>query len=269
MDMISARPPEISLLGGFSVSVQGAPTPVSLAAQRLVAFLALNGRRLTRGFVAGNLWLDKCEERAAANLRSALWKLRQLDPPLVTVTRTHVELASVLVDLHDAQRLIQRLLDEVTNLTEADLEPAILSLDLLPDWYDDWVVVERERLKQLRLFALERQCAELSARGAYGRAVAAGLCAVSAEPLRESAHRALISAHLAGGNWNDALAQYRTYASLLHDQLGLWPSDAMTTLIADFVNVREPSGHGDHAVLNRLKATSEPQGAPSAVPSSV
>jgi DNA-binding SARP family transcriptional activator len=223
---------EVCLLGGFRLSIAGVPTVLSLAGQRLVAFLAAHdGRRLTRTFVAGSLWLDKREDRATANLRSALWKLPELDPPVVTISRTHLELTTDRVDLVQMHRLIARLLDETSTLTEADLDPALLTLDLLPDWYDDWVVSERERLKQLRLFALERQCNELSARGAYGRAIVAGLTAVAVEPLRESAHRAIVAAHLAGGNWSDALAQYRTYASLLREELGLRPSDAMVKLV--------------------------------------
>ena len=70
----------------------------------------------------------------------------------------------------------------------ADLGDAVLG-DLLPDWCDDWLVVERERLRELRIRALERVCEQLTAIGSFGQAIEAGMAAVRAEPLRESAHR--------------------------------------------------------------------------------
>jgi DNA-binding SARP family transcriptional activator len=103
--------------------------------------------------------------------------------------------------------------------------------ELLPDWYDDWVLVERERYRQLRLHALERLCADLTRAGAYARAVDIGLLAVAEEPLRESGHRALIRVHLAEGNAGEALRQYQTYARAIQEELGLQPSRHMDDLV--------------------------------------
>ena len=58
-----------------------------------------------------------------------------------------------------------------------------LSTDLLPYWYDDWVLVERERFRQLRLRALEAMCQQLTALGRFDQALEAGLAAVAGEPL--------------------------------------------------------------------------------------
>ena len=63
---------------------------------------------------------------------------------------------------------------------------------MLPACYDDWVLVQRDRFRQLRLHALEALCERLTASGRYGEAIDAGLAAVCAEPLRESSHRVLI-----------------------------------------------------------------------------
>ena len=63
---------------------------------------------------------------------------------------------------------------------------------LLPDWYDDWVALERERLRALRAHALEASVPSGSPRpGRFGEATEAGLASIRDEPLRESAHRAL------------------------------------------------------------------------------
>ncbi|HEX2156656.1 MAG TPA: bacterial transcriptional activator domain-containing protein, partial [Actinomycetes bacterium] len=110
-------------------------------------------------------------------------------------------------------------------------EPAALAGDLLPDWYEDWVVLERERLRQLRLHALEALCARLTGAGRFGAAVQAGLAAVAGEPLRESAHRTLIRAHLAEGNPGEAVRQYHLYRRLLTDELAIEPSPAIRGLV--------------------------------------
>src|SRR6266571_3495035 len=57
--------------------------------------------------------------------------------------------------------------------------PEELSIDLLPYWYEDWVLVERERFRQLRLHALEALCEQLTALGRFDHAVEAGIAAVA------------------------------------------------------------------------------------------
>jgi DNA-binding SARP family transcriptional activator len=103
--------------------------------------------------------------------------------------------------------------------------------DLLLGWYEDWVLVERERLRQLRLHALEALSGLLLAVGDLPTAVEAALAAVAIEPLRESAHRAVIQAHLAEGNRVEALRQYASLRQLLRDEVGVEPS----TLAADLL----------------------------------
>jgi len=110
-------------------------------------------------------------------------------------------------------------LDDVAEVNEESL-----SADLLPDWSEDWVLMERERYHQLRLRALEALCRRLSAKGRFGQAVQAGLAAVSGEPLRESARRALIEAHLAERNLAAALREYEAFGQLLQSELGIGPS---------------------------------------------
>ena len=108
--------------------------------------------------------------------------------------------------------------------------------ELLPDWYDDWVVIERERFRQLRVHALERLCERLTSERRFTEAVETGLAAVEGEPLRESAHRVLIHAHLAEGNAAEALRQYGVFRGLLRDRLGLEPSGQMDALVRPLVS---------------------------------
>jgi DNA-binding SARP family transcriptional activator len=93
------------------------------------------------------------------------------------------------------------------------------------------VLIERERFRQLRLYALETLCERFTAAGRIAEATQAGLAAVACEPLRESSHRALVKAHLADGNAGEALRQYRLYRELVRTQLGLEPSPRMDELV--------------------------------------
>jgi DNA-binding SARP family transcriptional activator len=106
-----------------------------------------------------------------------------------------------------------------------------LSADLLPDWYDDWVVVEAEDWRQLRLHALDALTERLIASGRYADAAGSALASAKAEPLRETAHAALIRVHLAEGNQAEAMAAFERFRELLRVELGLEPSPMLQALV--------------------------------------
>jgi DNA-binding SARP family transcriptional activator len=215
----------LTLLHGFRLEARGADVALPLGSQRLVAFLAVHRRPLQRLFVAGSLWLECDEERASASLRTALWRVQRLGFPLLDATRNQLSLArSVTVDLHESDARTRALIHDDDQVQP--LDDALLDGEVLADWYDDWVMLERERYRQMRLHALEAICRKLVEGGAYARAIEVGLACVAAEPLRESAHRALISAHCAQGNVVEAARQYALLRRLLADQLGIEPSEA-------------------------------------------
>ncbi len=103
--------------------------------------------------------------------------------------------------------------------------------ELLPGWCDDWVVFERERLRQLLMHALEVLATRLAVEGRFAAAIAASLEAVRMEPLRESAHEALITVHLAEGNVVEAVRQYQRLRLLLRSELRLEPSPRLAALV--------------------------------------
>jgi len=224
---------DLSLLRGFSLERDGHQVALPLATQRLVAFLAVHRRPLERLFVAGSLWMDGSEEHANASLRTALWRLRRLNLPLIVSTRSRLTLApTVTVDLYEltgrAEQVLRR---ESTPAALAPVDKLLFDGDVLTDWYDDWVLLERERFRQLRLHALEALCEDLTDARSYAAAVEAGLACVAAEPLRESSHRALIKAHLAEGNPGEAIRQYALFRTLVLEQLGLEPSEEMRRVV--------------------------------------
>jgi DNA-binding SARP family transcriptional activator len=227
-----ARGVQLTLLDGFDLRVGGESSPLSRSCQRLVAFLALRDRPLLRPYVAGTLWMDCTEEHAAGSLRSTIWRLGQTGLDLVRTSPTHLWLAAELeIDAREAAAIGRRLLDRSAECEMSERVEGLLSLDVLPDWYEDWVTVQRERFRQLRLHALEALCERLAADGRYSEAVQAGLSAVAGEPLRESAHRALIRAHLSEGNRSEAIRQFDSCRRLLQDELSVEPSAETTRLV--------------------------------------
>ena len=133
----------LSVLGGFVFSVAGdALLGVSAGSQRLLAFLAVRDRVVTRTHVAGTLWPDSSDGRAAASLRSAVSRLEGPSRGAVNVTSLDLGLADTLVvDVHESRALAHRLIDRDAWPSETDIGGrAVLALsdDLLPGWYDDW-----------------------------------------------------------------------------------------------------------------------------------
>lgn len=225
--------PNLSLLNGFRLRRNKDVVSLPLTAQRLVAFVALYDRPVSRLAVAGSLWPDVSEEHSNGSLRSTLWRLRQPGSDLVLSTAGGVQLDSaVSVDFREANAVIRGVLAG-QNHRELRLSPYLIeAADLLTGWYDDWVLLERERFRQLRLRALEMVCRQLTEVGRLAEAMLAGLAAVATEPLRETARRVLIQAYLAEGNYAEALEQYTSYRQLLRAELGLDPSPHIQALIA-------------------------------------
>jgi DNA-binding SARP family transcriptional activator len=224
----------LSLVEGFGLWSEREPVRLPTSAQRLVAYAALHGRPVLRPHVAASLWLDTPEERALANLRTALWRLRRPGPAIIEVDGDQLRLSPrVRVDFLELSDLARSMLAGSGTVEPESAERLTLAGEILPGWFDEWVFVQRERFRHLRLHALERACRSLAAAGDFGRAIDAGLAAVAEEPLRESAHLGLIEAHLAEGNRVEALRQFGTYRRLMWEELGLPPSARMVAVIAE------------------------------------
>ncbi|HTQ89284.1 MAG TPA: BTAD domain-containing putative transcriptional regulator [Streptosporangiaceae bacterium] len=215
----------MSLFGVPSVSVDGERLDVPEGSKRLLAFVCLCGGRIERRRAAGVLWPDGGDVRAAGNLRSALWRLKGCGIDVV-------ESDKVLLWLHqDAVVDVAVMQGWATRLIAGHPEPGDLDvrcwhadhLELLPGWYDDWALFERERLRQLLLHALEAMARQLIIRDRAAEAVTVALTAVAAEPLRESAQRVLVDSHLAEGNLCEARRAYEAYRVLARRELGVEP----------------------------------------------
>ena len=222
----------LSLLSSFELCCDGEIISLPMCAQRLLAFIALQQYPVSRIYAAGALWTEATEDHAAASLRSSLWRLHRPGYRLVEVTGARLRLApEVEVDVQGAFELAQRILDDTADGGALAAADRALGAELLPDWYDDWVLFERERLRQLGLHALETLAERQIAAGQLRQALKVALAALRSEPLRESAHRLVIRVHIAEGNASEALRQYELCKHLLRDRLALAPSGQLEALV--------------------------------------
>jgi DNA-binding SARP family transcriptional activator len=241
----------LTLLDAFELSIDGVAVEMPPAAQRLLAFLALHERPVLREYVSGCLWSGMSIGQASASLQAELGRLPRA---LLHATATHLRLApEVSVDLRATLDGARTLLDPHSKVVDGDFEEFLLSGEVLPGWNDDWVLIERERLRQLRLHALEALCARLTAAGRLAEAIDAGLAAVAADPLRESAHRVLIQAHLAEGNRAEAIRQCEAYREILWSGLGVSPSALLGALMVDGLADHQPDTGRGRAPRGRQK----------------
>jgi DNA-binding SARP family transcriptional activator len=226
----------LQLLDGFQLAHRGG-SAIRLPAtcERVLAFLALHEHPVRRCVIAGSLWPDTSESRSSGSLRSALWRMSSAAESAIDAVGSQLSVAPlVAVDVQDLIEAARRLR---SGRLPADAASLIVRFEgeLLADWYDDWIVLNRERWRQIRLHALESLADMLRRSGDCSTAAEAGLAAVRVDPLRETAHRTLIETYLTEGNRSEALRQYRVYEAIMHDELGLEPSSLLSALVGTVV----------------------------------
>lgn len=256
----------LQLLSGFALTRSGADVLVSAGCQRLVALLAVNGVS-SRAATAGLLWPDVPDSRAGGNLRSSLWRINRAWPGLVTSDEQSLSLSRAVVV--DADRLAGRarsVADASSPLGSAgDYTELVDAGELLPGWYDDWVIVARERLRLLRLHALELLSERLLQAGQLVWAMEAAMATVRDEPLRESGHRAVLAVHVASGNVHEARRYCARLTAMLRSELGVEPSASLRLLAQQLEVGRDPQVPEQRVSRPRPQAPAPPVPAPSAV----
>lgn len=228
----------IVLLGHFAVCVDGVEVRLPPAAPRLVALVALQHAPMTRSQLAELLWPHLEGPVGFASLRSTLSRLRSSHPDLLASGPGDIAIANdVTVDIWEHEALAARVTGDPEVAThEAFAEQPLL--ELLPAWRDEWVMFERDRLREIRMHAIEAQALALAEARCFARAISAIYAAVRLDPLRESALRALIEIHLAEGNRAQAARCYLAFRERLKRALQIEPSDEMRLLVAPLLPVQ-------------------------------
>jgi DNA-binding SARP family transcriptional activator len=233
---LDGRRIDLSLFGGFTLRIDGQRVALPMHARRVLAYLSLNKmveKYFDRRMLAERLWVDSPPDRSRASLRTAIWRIRCVEAELLLGDAERIAMAdSVRVDVHEFRSQAESMLSSGAGPELASSIPQLRNpSDLLPGWDEDWLVLTREQLRLLRLHALERAARRMCERRFHPQAIDVMLSVVDEEPLRESAQKILIEAHLCAGNVADACRQYRRFKDDLWNELGLRPSDELSQLV--------------------------------------
>ena len=215
----------LSILGSFRLSSD--ETPIALTTPQktlqLLAYLLLNRQEaFTRDQLASALWPDRSDADARGQLRRYLYRLRQLLPAgdWLLTRGEHIQwnvAADYWLDVEEFEREIGGPPDRL----RAAL--ALYTGDLLLDLYEDWIIIEREQLRELYLGGLQRLLDHYRDQRAYDRAITCALQILKREPLRENIVRELMQLRAASGDRNRALADYRQFQQRVIEELGAQP----------------------------------------------
>lgn len=229
-----ARPSKLRLLGSFELRIpHGADTtasPLEPDERRLLALLAMSTSPRPAGELAALLWPGRDRDTALGTLAGVCDSLGDLVTEVTGGPVTGLRLAEGLdVDVQRALELLRAWEQQrcAATFPAADELIGLLSRDLLPGWTDEWVQPERERFRRVRMHALESLCRRLTDVGRHEPAIRAGQLVVTTDPLRESARRALIEAHLAAGSVSEAMHQYEAFLENCA-KLGIVPAEFNT-----------------------------------------
>ncbi len=256
----------LTLLGDFQARLGPGP-PLRLRArktQALLAYLALPAGRLhSRDKLAAVLWGDRSPHHARSRLRETLFVLRRAlapaDPCCLTVGAETVGLEADAVDVDAVvfERLVEKgdteALGAAVDLYGGDL---LEGFDFRGSLFEDWLMAERERLRELALDALAKLLANQRSAGLVEPALKTALRLIGLDPLQEAVHRTLMRLYTDLGRRGAALRQYQLCVGVLRRELGVEPEADTRTLYLEIL--RHRGGTGTPGGTRWLQAGSSP-----------
>src|SRR5580765_5419150 len=258
----------VILLGGFDARlVSGARVSLpTKKAQALLAYLGIRpGQSHPRDKLAALLWGEKSDEQARGGLRHALVVLRRAladaDPPPLRIEGQTLALNSdeVEVDVVTFERRVAEgtpeALERAAELYRGDL---LLGFTVNEPLFEEWLVAERERLREMALAALARLLAQQSQAVGTERAIQTAVRLLGLDPLQEGVHRALMRLYLRQGRRGAALKQYQVCVGVLQRELGTEPEAETRQLYQELLRrpaemVKAPDARADHRARSAPK----------------
>lgn len=220
----------VRMFGFWQLNRDGHPIAVSTRQQRIIAALAVLGPQ-TRRFLASVLWPDSSESQASGNLRASVYRVSHELPHLLGSSGEVLALdESVEVDVHRVRSLIGAI-ERATEDIAPEAGELLRTADLLPGWYEDWVLFEQERLNQQRLAGLDNLCRRELMSGRSVEAIQLATIASGIEPLRERSQLLLVRSYLAADDRASAFRAYREFRRLVYRELGITPSPRFAEML--------------------------------------
>jgi DNA-binding SARP family transcriptional activator/predicted ATPase len=238
----------ITTLGGLEIRCAGQPIQdfALRKSEALLVYLAVTGRPHSREELAGLLWAEASERNARAYLRRALAELRGHVDPFLTITRRDVTLNRARSHWLDVEAFDQAVykatgrpkiplgegtlaaLTEAVGLYRGDFLQGFHVRQALA--FEEWALVERERLTLCALRALHTLTDHYAALGAYMQAIAYTERLLALEPGQEEAHRRMMTLLALSGQSGAALLHYRDCRRFLAEELGVEPDASIISL---------------------------------------
>lgn len=247
---MSDRPPALTLhfLGSVDIRQNDAPVTgfVTQKALALFVYLAVTRQPHTRDHLDTLLWGNLARFGARRALRYALWNLRQILGPFITVTPQNIAFNPSAATASDVEDFLSCALPPtgIAPPTGPDIQNWRSAVELYrgeflqglhvrdADEFDAWMLSMRERLHMSVLESLQRLIAYETEKRNYPRGIEYARRLVELEPWNENGHRALIEFYVLNGDSGAARAQYETCRRLLAAELNAQPDSATRELVA-------------------------------------
>lgn len=249
-----SSPPKVhlSILGSFQLTRGDQPLRLSTRKiESLFAYLVLHPEAHAREKLAALFWGDSRDQQARLSLRYALAMVRKtLGGEALVSDHESVQLNPSLPIWVDAREFTlpagaaQVSLSTPDAIQKLNSQIELYRGDLLTDFYDDWILPDRDRYQQLYLDVLLQLAQHYRSASEYTRANETARRVLQLEPANERAHQHLMFGFLALGNRPAALAQYEQCRSALQDEFGVEPTSETTALYEWLKQVRtEATSH--------------------------
>ncbi|MCB0125802.1 MAG: hypothetical protein KDE58_26285 [Caldilineaceae bacterium] len=235
---------QIHLLSKFSVTIDDRDVTGLEAskAQETLAYLLIHRQRPhSREVLIDQIWGDYTKDQAQKGLRQALWQLQNalhgqdsnLHTGLLQVDTTWVQISvtsQFWLDIAVLEECYERVQGIRGQLLTADQAAAVTDAvqlyqgDLLETCYQDWCLIERERLQHIDLSLLDKLMEYEETQGNYEKACAYGEQILRHDRAREQTHRRLMRLYCLAGDRTAALRQYEACVVALATELAVKPA---------------------------------------------
>lgn len=266
-------PWQLDLLGGLRV--RGAERTITRFRTRktstLLAYLALHSERAhPRVQLAEMLWPGSEPHSGRLNLRAELaWLRRQLEVPALprgaALIANHAEVqlspracCTDVAAFEAAVVAARRAEDRSHGIELLQCAVELYRGELLPGYFEDWILRERGRLADVYLAAVRRLSRHLYEAGDPQGAIAAAHQAIAADPLSEEAHFDLICLYAATNRSVDALRQYQVLEQALRKEFGDEPTAEVRRFAGGLAGDMQALHAAQHLNERRLAPSSPP-----------
>jgi predicted ATPase/DNA-binding SARP family transcriptional activator len=239
---------KLFLLGSFELQVKEETIHLpTRKVEALLAYVVLHGHLHNREKIASMFWGDSPDDLARRSLRTALSALRkELGEDFMITDRETIKLNPDYPIWVDVQEMEKEAKDVLSANSQAVIGPNVYRGELLPAFYDEWILEEREHYRSLFINALLQSAQSLRTNGEYIRAIEISQKIISIDVANERAYQHLIFCYGMLGNRSAALKSYEDCRFQLQEKLGVHPAEDTNAL---YEYVKKSNSSGLHPTL--------------------